>query len=227
MSHNIIKVGNIPPDITGNIPIEIEHIEDINIRPKSNGIAIKYVNNKWISAGKPARKNTLLSWLGHATFSSSTMTAYLYQQGYLIIYRKPQIRYQDTNAVTLNNAVSGESPWSSGTWYQSVTLSGSVLNGKKILLEALPVNRNVGGADFMRYQWVKGTTTGLSTFTSISHIGEQTQDYTQPVFTVLTMGSSDVTVGLKVESLAGSINVMSGNASLGAHHSYMQISILE
>lgn len=225
MSHNSITVRGISPDSTGSLPVKVENLNDTLIRPLSSGISLRYNNNKWLSAGKPIHRTPLLSWFARSSFSTSTSP--VFETGDLILWRDAQVLLRDTGAVSLNDAVDGESPFGAGNWFQSLALSGSVLNGKKLLLEAVPVNRNVGGSDYMRYRWGVGTVASLSTYTPIGNLAEQTPHYTQTAWGVYTMGASDVHVGLKVESLTGTVNVMSGSGGTGAYHSYLQVSILE
>lgn len=225
MSHNSINVDGVTPTNTGNLPIKVENLGDTLIRPLSSGISLRYNDNKWLSAGKPIHRTPLLSWFARSSFSTSLTP--VFQTGDLIVWRDAQITIRDTSAVSLNDAVDGESPFGAGNWFQSLALSGSVLSGKKLLFEALPVNRNVGGSDYMRYRWGVGTASSLATYTPIGNLAEQTPHYTQTAWGLYTMGASDVNVGLKVESLSGTINVMSGSGGTGAYHSYLQISILE
>ena len=109
----------------------------------------------------------------------------------------------------------------------SFTLKSSALNGKKVLCEATPMARYVGGADYMKYQWISGATYHMSSYTPAGNIGEQTPDYTQSIFGVVEVGASDVTVGIKVLEKAGTINVLSGAIGHGATETYIQLSILE
>lgn len=225
MSHNSVTVDGIAPDSTGDLPIKVENLSDTLIRPPSNGISLRYNDNKWLSAGKPIHRTPLFSWIARNSFSMSLTP--VFQTGDLIVWRDAQILIRDTSAVSLNDAVDGQAPFGAGNWFQSLALSGSALNGKKLLFESVPVNRNVGGSDYMRYHWGVGTSASLATYTPIGNLAEQTPHYTQTAWGVYTMGASDVHVGLKVESLSGTINVMSGSSTTGAYHSYLQISILE
>lgn len=220
MSHKTYTVDGQPAD-----QIKVESLGDTLIRPASNNISLRYNDNKWFSAGRPVHRTPLLSWVARNSFSTST--SHVFQTNDLIIWRNAQILLRDTSAVTLNNSVSGEAPFGASNWFQSVTLSGSALNGKKLLFEASPVNRLASSASYMRYHWGVGSASSLATYTPIGNLSEQNADYTQTAYGVYTMGASDVYAGLKCPTVNGTVNVMSGNATQGAYQSYLQISILE
>ena len=72
------------------------------------------------------------------------------------------------------------------------------------------------GAEYIRYQWGVGSS-NLATFTPIGNVAEQNEHYTTAAFGHYEVGGSDINLALKIESVSGSIGILTATYSLMCH----------
>lgn len=221
MSYNYISVGGATPNNQGAISPSLSNVAQVS--PTSNAVGLKFNDGKWLSAGRKLHRQPFYSWLRTSSFSTST--SLVYDIGDLFITPTIGVQIYNTTYVQRNASESAYSP-KEGGWIMSFTLKSSALNGKKVLCEAVPMARYVGGSDYMKCQWISGSTYHMSSYTPIGNVGEQSPDYTQALFGVVEVGASDVTVGIKVLDKVGTINVLSGATGHGGLETYLQLSVL-
>ena len=216
MSHNKIKIGTAEADRTGLISPDLNDLGNVSGEASDNQI-LKYTSasSSWgpATASSNIARVVFSSWTGQGVPGTGTAN---YDQNDNVIWRNGQFRIDDSTYASRTSSSGSLVPAPSSSWTQYWTLKTSGLDGKTVRCEAVHMGKALTGAEYIRYQWGVGSS-NLATFTPIGNVAEQNEHYTTAAFGHYEVGGSDINLALKIESVSGSIGILTATYSLMCH----------
>lgn len=120
MSHNKTTVNNEEPDLSGNIPLNLDsYITESNIQ---NNEVVKYDGSDWINSAISSSLSLNLKVGFHYDNLGWSQSAKLYGIGDYYIARDQLARNYNGAGFDFNNATSTNTPQSNTRWFESVDI---------------------------------------------------------------------------------------------------------
>ena len=198
MSHNKIKVSGQTPDKDGNISLNVEQLNDVNITSASNNEVLKYDGTNWINTPSSDLSGGTVLMIGNGTSQSyptsgSAIATGIDLEFYGLVYN-------------------GISATVGSGWVNSVTLpAGSYLCNA---VSGITFSTSTGIA---QYRWHDGS----NYFGTTGNVGYDTDTIGSSCSGYITSGSS-ITISVKVTSVS-SVNALSAQGTRAAEFGYIEI----
>jgi len=216
MSHNKYKIGTAEADRAGLISPDLNDLSDVSGSPVNNQV-LKYASatSSWGPADSSSNIARIVfsSWTGQGVPGTGTAN---YDANDNVIWRNGQLRIDNSTYATRTSSSGSLVPAPSSSWTQYWTLKSSALNGKTVRCEAVHMGKQLTGSEYIRYQWGVGSS-NLATFTPIGNVAEQNEHYTTVALGHYEVGASDINLALKIESVSGTIGILTQTQSLMTH----------
>jgi len=204
MSHNKIKVAGQSPNANGEITVNVEHLNDVNLTSVSNNQILQYDNasSKWINADTSALSGGTVLFIG-----DGSSTAY------------PTGGSALANGVDLhfyNVVYNGVSATVGSGWIDSITLPAG-----SYLLNAVAGITFSSSTGVATYRWHDGTNyfgTQGNVKDDINTIGSSCSGY-------ITSASS-MTLTVRLDSAPVNVNSLAAQGNRQAEYGYIEIRYL-
>jgi len=208
MSHLKYRVGNTPPDTSGNLNVTLGDLSGVDTSSINDGDVLSYGSATGWHGSAPASANAraVLSWSPPRSASYS-VSSNAYGVNDNTLWYNSYFTYENSALVSRTNASGTLVPVTDTNFTQYFTLKASGLQGKVIDALATYVADNVTTSNKIVYQWCIGTG-DLSTFTPVGALAEQSSEYTQTATASFVMGTSDINLALKVIDVTGACSTM-------------------
>lgn len=200
MSHNNIKVAGQAPNQNGEITVNVEHLDDVNITSVSNNQVLKYdSSNNWINADLSSLSNGTVLFVG-----DGSSTAY------------PTGGSALANGVDLhfyNVVYNGVSATVGSGWIDSITLpAGTYLCNA---VAGVTFSSSTGEAF---YKWHDGT----AYFGTQGNVRDATESIGSSCSGYISSASS-ITISVRLNSAPTNINTLASQGNRHAEYSYIEI----
>jgi hypothetical protein len=211
MSYLIKKVGSASQDSTGNLPINLNDLSDVNTAP-NNDEFLQYNGTNWTASTSPSELKDNSSYSYTTGNNESIYTASYYntsfENPFLVIMRSVttnslQLLYKDS----ITGLTIVEKAYSSNSRYIERITVGTNIN--TLLQCDFCLAENSDATAYLDVQWQTSTGTALGPIVRIRRKGYNRQT----VFGYISTGASTVDVGLKTITLSGNVAWPQSNAT--------------
>ena len=200
MSHNKITVAGQSPNTSGEITVNVENLDDVNITSVSNNQVLQYDNAsaKWINADTSALSGGTVLFIGDGSNTTYPSTGTL-GNGDSIKFYNP-----------LYNGISA----TVGTgWIDSITLpAGDYLCNA---VAGLTFSTSNGVAN---YQWYNG-----SNYVGTQGNVKEDEETIGSVASLYSSSASSITLSVRINSAPTDINAPSSQGTRQAQYGYIEI----
>ena len=201
MSHNKIKVAGQAPNKNGEITVNVEHLDDVNITSVSSDQVLKYDNSssKWINVDSSSLSGGTILFVGDG---SSTA----YPTGGSALANNVDLHFY-------NVVYNGVSATVGSGWIDSITLpAGSYLCNA---VAGVTFSSSTGVAT---YRWHDGT----NFFGTQGNVKDDTDTIGSSSAGYITSASS-ITISVRLNSAPTNINTLASQGNRQAEYGYIEI----
>ena len=203
MSYLIDTVGSASSDSTGNLPVNLNDLSDVNTAP-NNDEFLSYNGSSWVASTSPSEFKDNSSYSLTTGNNESIFTAFYYDTSYETPFNHvvrsvtsnslQLISINNINGLTIKNKV-----YSSNSQYIERITVGTNIN--TLLQCDFCLAENSDSTAYFDVQWQTSTGTALGPIVRIRRRGYNRQT----VFGYISTTTSTVDVGLKTIALSGNI----------------------